>query len=71
MGEYAKELPNSGLRFPLSIKENENAPETIRTLLKIDEDTKSIIFAGNVPEGYLARLMKPDTDKLIDEITPL
>ncbi len=66
LGEYAKELPNSGLRFPLSIKENENAPETIRTLLKIDEDTKSIIFAGNVPEGYLARLMKPDTDKLID-----
>ena len=67
LGEYAKELPNSGLRFPLSIKEDENdSEEIIRTLLGIDEDTKSITFAGDVPEGYFARLMKPDIDKLID-----
>jgi hypothetical protein len=66
LGDYAKDLPSSGLRFPLSIKENEDDSEIIRTLLAIDEDAKSIIFAGDVPEGYFARLMKPDTDKLID-----
>lgn len=66
LGDYASELPNSGLRFPLSIKKEEGDPEVIRTLLAIDESTKSITFAGDVPEGYLARLMKPDTDKLID-----
>lgn len=66
LGEYAADLPNSGLRFPLSIKKNENDPEVIRTLLAVDEAQKTITFAGDVPEGYSARLMKPDTDKLID-----
>lgn len=66
LGEYASDLPNSGLRFPLSIKKESDDPEIIRTLLAIDEDEKSITFAGDVPEGYSARLMKPDIDKLID-----
>ena len=66
LGEYASELPNSGLRFPLSIKKDDNDPEVIRTLLGIDEATKSITFAGNVPEGYSARLMKPNIDMLIE-----
>lgn len=66
LGEYAKDLPNSGLRFPLSIKKEENDPEIIRTLLGIDEENQSIIFAGDVPEGYVARLMKPNIDLLIE-----
>jgi hypothetical protein len=66
LGEYAADLPNSGLRFPLSIKEKEGDPEVIRTLLGIDEESKSIIFAGNIPEGFTARLMKPNIDLLID-----
>ncbi|MBF0265746.1 MAG: FIST C-terminal domain-containing protein [Gammaproteobacteria bacterium] len=66
LGGYASDLPNSGLRFPLSIKENDDDPEVIRTLLAIDEKDNSITFAGDVPEGYRARLMKPDIDILID-----
>jgi len=66
LGELANELPNSGLRFPLSIKENENSPEIIRTLLAIDEEEGSITYAGDVPEGFSARLMKADIDTLID-----
>lgn len=66
LGELANELPNSGLRFPLSIKENENSPEVIRTLLAVDQEEKSITYAGDVPEGYSARLMKADIDVLID-----
>ena len=66
LGELAKELPNSGLRFPLSIKENEDSHEVIRTLLAINEEEKSITYAGDVPEGYSARLMKADIDVLID-----
>ena len=65
LGEYASDLPNSGLRFPLSIRKDENSPEVIRTLLGINEEDKSIIFAGNVPQGYTARLMKPNIDLLI------
>lgn len=66
LGDYASDLPNSGLRFPLSIKSKATDPEVIRTLLAVDEVEKSITFVGNVPEGYRARLMKPDMDKLID-----
>jgi hypothetical protein len=66
LGEYADDLPNSGLRFPLSIKKEDNDPEVIRTLLGIDEDAKSIIFAGDVPEGFTARLMKPNIELLIE-----
>ena len=35
-------------------------------MLGINEEDKSITFAGNVPEGFRARLMKPDLDVLID-----
>ncbi|BCN93086.1 histidine kinase [Thiomicrorhabdus immobilis] len=66
LGDYAADLPNSGLRFPLSIKKEGDDSEIIRTLLAINEEDKSITFAGNVPEGYRARLMKPDLDVLID-----
>lgn len=66
LGEHASSLPNSGLRFPLNIKENESSHEVIRTLLGINEEEKSITFAGDVPEGYIARLMKPDIDELIN-----
>lgn len=66
LGSYASDLPNSGLRFPLNIKENDDSNEVIRTLLGINEDEKSITFAGDVPIGYKARLMKPDIDALIN-----
>lgn len=66
LGEYASDLPNSGLRFPLSIKEKEGSHEVIRTLLGINEEERSITFAGDVPMGYKARLMKPNINELID-----
>lgn len=66
LGDYASELPSSGLRFPLNIKKDDSSKEVIRTLLAIDEDENSITFAGDVPEGYLARLMKPEIDDLIE-----
>lgn len=67
LGEYASDLPNSGLRYPLNIKENEDSKqEVIRTLLGVNEEDKSITFAGDVPVGFKARLMKSDIDELID-----
>lgn len=66
LGEFSKDLPYSGMRFPLNIRANADAGEVTRTLLAIDEEQKSITFAGDIPEGYIARLMKPDIDALID-----
>jgi len=66
LGEYAKDLPSSGLRFPLGIKANPGDEEMIRTLLAVDEAEKSITFAGDIPEHYTARLMRPNMSDLID-----
>ncbi|MDD4912497.1 MAG: FIST N-terminal domain-containing protein [Sideroxydans sp.] len=66
LGEMAAELPASGLHFPLSIQANKAATPLIRTLLAVDEATQSLTFAGDVPQGYLCKLMRTNLDSLID-----
>lgn len=66
LGKYAEELPGSSLYFPLSMKESPDAEPVVRTILSIDEEEKSMTFAGNLPEGALVKFMKGNSDKLID-----
>jgi len=66
LGEMAKDLPSSGLRFPLSIRPTEQDEPVIRTLLAIDSSAQSLTFAGDVPQGSFCRLMKTHIDTLID-----
>ncbi len=67
LAEKAKELPASGLLFPLELQEDETSEvKTVRTILAVDEDTKSITFAGDIPEGSMVSLMKANHDRLID-----
>jgi len=64
LGEAAKDLPSSALLYPLSIKRGEKS--LVRTVLSVCEDTKSMTFAGDVPEGYVASLMHANFDSLVD-----
>lgn len=66
LGEYSDELPGSALLFPLSIKSQENDQSIVRTILSINEDEQSLTFAGNIPQGSMARLMKANFDRLIE-----
>lgn len=66
LGEYADELPGSGLLFPLSIREDDGNDAIVRTILGVNEDNKSLTFAGNMPQGNYARLMKANFDRLIE-----
>jgi hypothetical protein len=66
LGEQASELPASGLRFPLSIQANKEEKSLIRTLLAVDESSNSLTFAGDVPEGYVCKLMRTNLDLLIE-----
>jgi hypothetical protein len=66
LGRYAEGLPASGLMFPLSLRGGENEPRVVRTILGIDEAEGSLTFAGDVPEGAYARLMRANVDRLID-----
>lgn len=66
LGEHANELPASALLFPLSIRTDEKSERLVRTILSIDEDESSMMFAGDVPEGAYARFMKANFDRLVD-----
>ncbi len=67
LGEYAAGLPATGLLFPLalSVAPNEQAG-LVRTILAVDADSQSMTFAGDMPEGMYARLMKANFDRLVD-----
>mgnify|MGYP000276829713 CR=1 FL=1 len=66
LGEQAKGLPGTGLLFPLSLKINEEDTPLVRTILDVNEEEKSMTFAGDLPEGAWVRLMKANFDRLID-----
>jgi len=66
LGDYVNELPGSALLFPLSIRLNNSDENLVRTILSINEEEKSMVFAGNLPEGGKVRLMKANFDKLIE-----
>lgn len=66
LGDHAKELPASGLLFPLSLRTKAGDTPVVRTILSVDEGAQSLTFAGDVPEGAYARLMKANFDRLID-----
>jgi hypothetical protein len=69
LGEHAKGLPATGLFFPLSIRQQPGAMPVVRTILAVDETKQSVTFAGDIPEGAYARLMKANVDRLIDGAT--
>ena len=66
LGEHAKGLPATGLLFPLSLRVKASETGVVRTILSVNEQEQSMTFAGDVPEGAYARLMKANFDRLID-----
>ena len=67
LGEKAKDLPASGLLFPLGVYDaQEEGKIVVRTILAIDEEEKSITFAGNIPMQSKVCLIKSNNDRLID-----
>ncbi len=67
LGEYAKDLPASGLLFPFAIL-SDSREETglIRTLLGIDEASGSLTLAGDIPQDGFLKLMHASTEALVD-----
>lgn len=68
LGVHAAGLPASGLLFPLAVRHR--APDAerrvVRTILAVDDGARSLTFAGDVPEGSVARLMKASCERLVD-----
>lgn len=63
--EDSKGLPGTALLFPLRIC-NPAQPENsvVRTVLAVDRVNRSMTFAGDVPQGWTAQLMRGNFDRL-------
>lgn len=66
LGDEAKNLPGSGLLFPLSMRDKKDSEPVVRTILAVSEEDQSLTFAGNIPQDSYVRLMKANIDRLID-----
>ena len=63
--DEAKALPGSALLFPLRIFNSERPDhDIVRTVLAVDHEARSMTFAGDVPEGWTAQLMRGNFDRL-------
>lgn len=67
LGDYAKDLPSSGLLFPFEmLNEARSTTGVIRTILAVDEGNGSLTLAGDIdPNGFL-QLMHASSDRLVD-----
>lgn len=66
LGEKARELPASGLSYPLAIlRQDRTTSGVIRSALNIDREKEALIMAGDIPQGSRVCLMHADTDALI------
>lgn len=67
LGDYAKDLPASGLLFPMEMLDaGRRETGVFRTIIGVGQDEGSLTLAGDVdPDGYL-RLMHASTARLTD-----
>lgn len=66
LGAEAENLPASALLFPLYVTIPGAAKPVVRTILSIDEQKKSMTFAGDVPVGSKVKFMKANFDRLTE-----
>lgn len=69
LGDHADKLPASGLLFPLTVRRDKSEETLVRTILAVDEASHSLTFAGDIPQGAFARLMRANFDRLVDGAT--
>jgi hypothetical protein len=66
LGERAAGLPATALLFPLSLREGPHSDKSlVRTVLSVDEASQSMTFAGDIPQGFHAQLMRANFDRLV------
>ena len=67
LGDRASGLPSTGLLFPLAIRQDtKGSRQLVRTILAVNERDQSLTFAGDMPIGNLAQLMRANFDRLIE-----
>jgi hypothetical protein len=63
--EESRKLPGSALLFPMRIFDPHRPAESVvRTVLAVDTEAGSMTFAGDMPEGWTAQLMRGSFSRL-------
>lgn len=66
-GDINKNISTHVMLFPMSLMEKPDDKKAIvRTVMSVDEPTKSLYFAGDIPEGHYLQLMRGNFNKLVD-----
>jgi len=68
LGEHAAGLPITGVLYPIQVRDGDCDERLLRTLLAVDEEEQSMTFAGEIPEGSVARLMFGNVDRVIEGV---
>jgi hypothetical protein len=70
LGEEAEGLPGTALLYPLKIWDPERpSHDVVRTVLAVNREARSMIFAGDIPQGSKAQLMRGEFTRLADGAT--
>ena len=67
LGDRASGLPLTALLFPLAVRADASSSKRlVRTVLAVNANDQSLTFAGDIPVGGLAQLMRANCDRLIE-----
>jgi hypothetical protein len=65
LGDEAEGLPGTALLYPLKIWDPERpSHDVVRTVLAVNREARSMIFAGDIPQGSKAQLMRGEFTRL-------
>ncbi|MFM9940996.1 MAG: FIST signal transduction protein [Hyphomicrobiaceae bacterium] len=67
LGDEANGLPGTALLYPLLVSDPVRPQHSlVRTVLSVDHDAGTMKFAGDIPEGWSAQLMRGYFDRLAE-----
>jgi hypothetical protein len=67
LGDDAARLPGSALLFPLKVYPRDCPDKALtRTIVAVSEKDRTMTFAGDMPEGFSAQLMRGNFDRLVE-----
>lgn len=66
LGKHAADITKTSLHFPLAIRPKNKPYTVIRTPMVLDEESQTLIFAGEIPENSTAQLVHVSVTTLVD-----
>ena len=66
LGDSINKVPASSFQYPISLRSKHTDDWLTRSIVKVDRSKSALHFAGDVPVGYRMRLMKTDTEHLVE-----